>query len=77
MGLNMEGMDGIQLTEQISARHPKVKVIILTMHLRSEYVNRAFEAGAVGFVLKSGNIKDLYSTIKNVYEGQQFVTAGL
>lgn len=75
--LNMDGMDGIQLTEQISVKHPKVKVIILTMHLRSDYVNRAFEAGAKGFVLKSGNIKDLYSTIRTVYEGQQFVTAGL
>lgn len=75
--LNMDGMDGIQLTEQISVNYPKVKVIILTMHLRSDYVNRAFEAGAKGFVLKSGNIKDLYSTIRTVYEGQQFVTAGL
>lgn len=75
--LNMDGMDGIQLTSRISATYPNVKVIILTMHLRSEYVNRAFEAGAMGFVLKSGNIKDLYSTIRNVYEGQQFVTAGL
>ena len=75
--LNMDGMDGIQLTERIAQKYPDVKVIILTMHLRSDYVKRAFEAGAMGFVLKSGNIKDLYSTIRNVYEGQQFVTAGL
>jgi DNA-binding NarL/FixJ family response regulator len=75
--LNMEGMDGIQLTEQISARHPIVKVIILTMHLRSEFIKRGFDAGAMGFVLKSGNISDLYSTIRRVFEGEQLVTAGL
>ena len=75
--LNLDGMDGIQLTEQICAKYPDLKVIILTMHLRSEFIERAFKAGAMGFVLKSGNINDLYSIIRQVYAGQQFVTAGL
>jgi len=75
--LNMGGMDGIQLSEKIALLYPNVKVVILTMHLRSEFVQRAFEAGAMGFVLKSGDITDLYGTIRRVYAGEQFVTAGL
>jgi len=75
--LNMDGMDGIQLAEKIRSLYPQVKVIILTMHLRSEFIQRAFDAGAMGFVLKSGNITDLYGTIRRVHAGEKNVTAGL
>lgn len=44
--LNMEEMDGIHLTEHIRRDYKDVKVIILTMHAKAAFVNRAFAAGA-------------------------------
>jgi DNA-binding NarL/FixJ family response regulator len=75
--LNMDGMDGLMLSEKISSAHPQIKVIILTMHLRTDFVERAFQAGAQGYVLKNGNINELYDGIRKVFSGEKYVTAGL
>jgi DNA-binding NarL/FixJ family response regulator len=75
--LNMSGMDGLGLTEQLRSVHPKIKVIILTMHLRADFVERALQAGANGYVIKDGNIEQVYDAIRRVYAGESFVKGGL
>lgn len=74
--LNMDRMDGIMLAKQLHEIHPHIKVIILTMHLRADFIERAFEAGVKGYVLKSGNIEDVYEGIRRVWAGEEFVTSG-
>lgn len=74
--LNMAGMDGLLLTEKICSAYPQIRVIILTMHLREDFIERAFKAGAKGYVLKSGDIDDVFSGIRKVFTGEEFVTAG-
>lgn len=74
--LNMAGMDGLILTERIRSAYPQIKVIILTMHLRQDFIERAFKAGAKGYVLKSGDIDDVYNGIRSVFAGEESVTSG-
>lgn len=75
--LNMPGMDGLALTEMVRAKYPEVRVIILTMHLRPDFIDKALVAGAKGYILKDGNFDDLYEGIRKVFAGDSFVTAGL
>jgi DNA-binding NarL/FixJ family response regulator len=75
--LNMPGMDGLGLTEKLRSVHPKIKVIILTMHLRADFIQRALQAGAKGYVIKDGNIEQVYCAIRRVCAGESFVKGGL
>jgi len=52
-------------------------IIILTMHQRAEFVDRARSAGASGYMLKDGNFDELFAGIRSVYTGEKFVTVGL
>lgn len=68
--LKMPVMDGIQLTTAITARYPLVKVVILTMHAKSAFLERAIQAGARGFLLKDGEIGDITDAIRRVDGGE-------
>ncbi|AOM79644.1 response regulator [Pedobacter steynii] len=71
--LNMPEMDGIELTQNIIAMNKDIKVIILTMHDKQTYLDRAFAAGAKGYLLKNGDMDELYSAIEKVYNGESII----
>jgi DNA-binding NarL/FixJ family response regulator len=68
--LNMQGMDGIELTRNITAIDNKLKVIIFTMHDKATYLKRALEAGARGYLLKNGDMEELYEAVRKVLAGE-------
>lgn len=71
--LNMPEMDGIELTQNITDMNKDIKVIILTMHDKKTYLDRAFAAGAKGYLLKNGDMDELYATIEKVYNGESVI----
>lgn len=75
MDIDMPGMNGLAATEWICKKLPKVKVIILSMHNRPEYVTRAIQAGARGFVLKDCPREELAKAIELVERGEPFFSA--
>jgi DNA-binding NarL/FixJ family response regulator len=70
MDIRMPGMDGIAATKAIvdSADWP-VKVLILTTFDPDEYVYRALQAGASGFVLKDISPEGLVAAVRTVADG--------
>lgn len=68
--LNMSGLNGIELTENITAQYTDLKVIILTMHSKSAFLKRALDAGARGYLLKDGDMDEIYASIRKVNAGQ-------
>jgi DNA-binding NarL/FixJ family response regulator len=75
--LNMHDMDGIELTENIMAQYPKLKVIILTMHAKAAFLKRALTAGARGYLIKNGDMDELYQAISQVYAGETVIGASV
>lgn len=71
--INMPEMDGIELTKCIVEMNKGIKVIILTMHDKRAYFDRAFAAGANGYLLKNGDMDELYSAIIRVNNGETVV----
>jgi DNA-binding NarL/FixJ family response regulator len=75
--LNMPGMDGITLTKKIlSLAIPNVKVMILTMHTKQAFVQKAFDAGALGYLLKDGDFEEMYKAILMVNQNQRYTSKG-
>ena len=72
LDINMPRLDGLQVTELLRREAPKVKVLVLSIHSRPEYVHRIIQAGARGYVLKDSSPDQLVQAIERVYAGDVF-----
>ncbi len=70
MDLVMEGMDGAEATKAIRQEFPQIQVIALTSFREEALVQKAIQAGAIGYLLKSVSAKELAEAIRNAHEGQ-------
>lgn len=70
--VQMPEMTGIEATQIISEKFPKVKVIALTMFNESGYVSRMLRAGASGYILKNADKKELINAIQQVAKGENY-----
>ncbi|UCC89987.1 MAG: response regulator transcription factor, partial [Anaerolineales bacterium] len=70
MDLVMPGMDGISTTQAIRQRHPEIQVIALTSFAEQELVQRALEAGAMGYLLKDVSANELAEAIRATRVGR-------
>jgi len=77
LDMRMPGMDGLACLDRIHARHPNVKVVVLSASIDTEQVQAAFKRGACGYVLKSIDPSDLASAIRQAVEGTAYHALGL
>jgi DNA-binding NarL/FixJ family response regulator len=77
MDLSMPGMTGVEATRQIVADCPEVKVVCLSMHAESRFVEAAIAAGASGYLLKDCALADLAQAIHAVVSGQVYLSPGI
>lgn len=71
MDICMPEMSGIEATRQIKARHPDIKILIVSTHSDEEYVFGALEAGADGYLLKQCRPMELQSGVLQVHAGER------
>lgn len=74
MDVRMPGMNGIDATAQISAAHPRTRVLILTTFDLDEYAFEGLRAGASGFLLKDAPPAELMQAIRTVASGDAVVS---
>lgn len=74
MDIGMPLLNGLEATRQIMKLAPATKVIILSAHADEEYVRKAAEAGAVGYLVKDTTLKILGNIIREVQKGETFLT---
>jgi NarL family two-component system response regulator LiaR len=70
MDLMMPDMNGAEATKQIRERHPGTQVIALTSFKDDELVQRALEAGAIGYLLKNVTADELREAIRAAHQGK-------
>lgn len=73
MDLVMQEMDGIEATKQIIDAWPEAKIIIVTSFIDDEKVYPALEAGAMSYILKTSNAKEIAEAIRSTYNGQSIL----
>ncbi|GLZ45145.1 DNA-binding response regulator [Actinomycetospora sp. NBRC 106375] len=69
MDVRMPRLDGLAATRRIVARHPEVRVLVLTTFDVDEYVYEALRAGASGFLLKDAPAEELVRAVRVVAAG--------
>jgi DNA-binding NarL/FixJ family response regulator len=69
LDIEMPLMNGIAVTHQICQHFPRTKVLVLSSHENTEYVVKALQAGAKGYLLKHTLAEDLVQAIRSVHRG--------
>lgn len=71
LDIKLPGMSGIEVCRQLKSSYPLMKVIMLSMYEEYEYINRALQVGADGYLLKKVASSELVSAIRKANEGEK------
>jgi DNA-binding NarL/FixJ family response regulator len=74
MDIAMPLLNGIEATEEICRTLPKTRVMILSIHFTSVHIQRALQAGAMGYLLKESAGEEVVEAIRTVYEGRRYLS---
>ncbi|MFC5791136.1 DNA-binding response regulator [Agromyces tardus] len=77
MDVQMPVLDGIAATRQLTARHPHLAVLMLTMAEDDDTVFQAMRAGARGYVLKGARQDDVARAVRGVAAGEALFGPGV
>ena len=75
--ISMPLLNGIEAIRELKKAASRAKVIVLTMHSNLAYVTEAFQAGAMGYVLKVAASSELAEAIRAVLRGRLYLTSAL
>lgn len=69
LDVNMPGMSGIEVAEQVHRERPGFPLLILTCEARPGHLQRALKAGVRGILTKETSISELSRVIRDVHAG--------
>ena len=72
MDISLDDGDGILLTKEICKKDKGIKVIMLSMHVKEDFIQRSLKAGASGYILKDSPKEELIKAIKEVARGGRY-----
>lgn len=75
--LSMPRLNGMEAIREIKGRHPRIKIIVLTVHKSDEYIVASMNAGANGYILKEASQNELLLAIEYVMAGKIFLSPGI
>lgn len=70
-------LNGLDVTSRIRKDSPNTKVLMLTSLGGEEYVSRAIQAGASGYLVKDAQVSELSDAIDAVRRGEVYLSPGI
>lgn len=71
--VRLKNESGLDVARMVTAKHPEVKVIVLTSFNSDQALVEAYELGARAFILKSGSTDELVQTVRDVSAGMNLI----
>ena len=72
--ISMPGLDGLEVVSRLRGLRPDLPILILTMHEEGQYVVRAIQAGAMGYLTKQSAPEQLLKAIRKIHAGSRYLT---
>lgn len=72
MDIMMTGMTGIEATHWVKDRFPRIKVLILSMEVKREFVSAGIQSGIDGYLPKDIEKNVLIDAVRTVNRGEKF-----
>ena len=73
LDISMPNLRGLEATREIKQIYPHIKILLLTMHKKKEFIQQAMAAGADGYLLKEDADTELLKAVKTIREGNKFI----
>jgi DNA-binding NarL/FixJ family response regulator len=70
LDVDIPGGDTFALLRWVAAEHPRVKVVMLSGHLRQDYVERALDEGASGYIVKDESPATILDLVRRAAAGE-------
>ena len=77
MDLSLPDQSGIDVTRRIRSMLSETRIMILSMHSKIDYITKAFQAGAQGYVVKESAAERLVECLKAISKGDYFLDTSL
>jgi DNA-binding NarL/FixJ family response regulator len=74
LDISMPRLQGLEVINLIKGLYPEVKILILTMHKSRDYVYRAMDKGADGYMIKEDANEVLRYAIATLRRGETFIS---
>ena len=72
LDINMPILNGIECSQQIGKKFPKVKILVLTMLSEHEHIKNMLASGVCGYILKNSGRKELITAINTLMNGENY-----
>ncbi|MGH9361220.1 MAG: response regulator [Thermoanaerobaculia bacterium] len=77
LDVSMPGKGGLETVQELKARDPRVRVLMLTVHPEDHYAVRCLKGGADGYLTKDVASSQLVEAIQKVFRGGKYVSPTL
>ena len=77
LDIDMPQMNGIEVLEKLKEQNNPVKVLVLTVHSEIEYLVKAIDIGASGYILKDSGSAELKNAIQCIMENNPYIQPSL
>jgi DNA-binding NarL/FixJ family response regulator len=77
LDVNLPGLSGLEIAQQLQGRRIPTRLIILTMHKEEEIFNRALNLGVGGFILKENAVDEIVKAIITVAGGGHYLSSSV
>jgi DNA-binding NarL/FixJ family response regulator len=77
LDVSMPGAPFLETLRELRARHPAIRVLVLSVHPEDQWAMRALRAGASGYLTKDHSPDQLLGAVRRVYRGGKYVSPTL
>jgi two-component system invasion response regulator UvrY len=77
LDVSMPGPGFLEVLKSLRQAHPRLPVLVLSVHPEDQYAVRALRAGAAGYLTKDHSPEELVAAIRKVHRGGKYVSASL
>ena len=75
LDINMPGIGGLEAIRRIKAFDDKARILVFSMHSNEIMIQRALEAGALGYLTKQSGMGQMVQGVQQVAKGRMFIDA--
>jgi DNA-binding NarL/FixJ family response regulator len=75
--ISLPDTSGIEVTREMRTLLPQMRIVIVSMHAKIDYITEAFKAGATGYIIKESAADRVVQGIEAVSRGEYFLDSAL
>ena len=72
--LGLQEMSGLELIKSIKIRHPRLPILVISMHDESVFAERVLRAGAKGYIMKKESAEKVVGAIRRILSGKTYLS---